>query len=259
MKVSIVESAAAFFLLAIGIIVFYQSLLWSSKQSVVSFLVFMVSVSISVLLGAGILGMKIYIERFEKTGKLSVQKILVLSLLFTFIVVAPIGLTIGFRYFRSKPIQDNAFWEAVNLACNGIGIHNAKSYTDEPGIHAISPKNMYGSADLYSVMPYSWFPKSIEDLELVACITDEHYDLVQHCQYEGGLLAFRYQHKISAFLVQARTGEILATTEFFGGLPQKCPRALSWDPTKGFSKNEFYGPNVKIKEILEWIEIYVVK
>jgi hypothetical protein len=146
-----------------------------------------------------------------------------------------------------KPLiqYDEKYWTAMHLACSGKGTVEAKAYEPDKSIHKVVPINR----NLDSV-PKEWQPDSLSNTELVLCFGDDEEILIDYCRYYPSGIIDRIQNKKNAYLVAARTGEVIAQNTFSGTFPEPCPYV-----TRGSGK--IVGSAVKVEDMLVWMSPYV--
>jgi hypothetical protein len=149
------------------------------------------------------------------------------------------------RKARRLPRFDENYFSAMADACKGIGVKEAADYTQGVGIHKVGSIPQY----LY-YMPYDWIPDSLSTTELVLCVNEEKI-LVESCEYRPFGTFERFQNSRKAFLVVAKTGEVIAQQQFYGGPPTKCPREMSED------NGSYIGSAVREKAMLDWMRPYI--
>ena len=116
-------------------------------------------------------------------------------------------------------------FEAVGQVCRGSGVVSAAPYAREPGAHPIVLLNSSGGQHAWNEnLPSSWEPLAIRFTELVACI-EEKKEVLDVCEYRPYGLIRRYLNEAVIALVEARTGETVAT-HTISSPPASCPPRL---------------------------------
>jgi len=111
---------------------------------------------------------------------------------------------------------------SVRAACAGEGVTGAAAYAPHPGAH---PAVVLHRGRTVHRLPPEWRPASKDDTELVACFGDIERDLIETCSYAGGAAIKRYRFGAQLTLVEARTGEVVATKWFWGDPPRACKQS----------------------------------
>lgn len=153
----------------------------------------------------------------------------------------------------TSPKPDQEILDAVSEVCEGRGVEEAAAYNPGPGPHAIVLLDALGSRHTWTnLLPYEWWPKSINTTELVACLGEEQRELVDICEYSGGQTIRRYQYAIPIRLMAARSGETIATGVIMGELPRACKIMELVNTT------EIHGPHVTHDEVEQWLRQFVI-
>lgn len=138
---------------------------------------------------------------------------------------------------------------AAEQACVGKGIEEAATYVGTgPHPVVVCGHWTYGDTNRF---PESWWPESINDLELVACLGEEQEELIETCTYTNGPPLRRYQYKREIRLVEAKTGNIIASYILKGSVPDKCPSATTKKDV------ERHGSDVGFNEVRNWLIDFV--
>jgi len=151
-----------------------------------------------------------------------------------------------------SPKPDQEILDAMSEVCQGKGVEEAAAYIPGPGPHAIVVLDASGSRHAWTnMLPYDWWPKSINATELVACLDEEQEEFVDICEYSGGQTIRRYQYTIPIRLVAARSGETIATGVIMGEPPRACRIMELVDTT------EIHGSHVTHNEVEQWLRKFV--
>jgi hypothetical protein len=135
--------------------------------------------------------------------------------------------------------------KAVSEVCKGEGVAGAGSY--EPGI---APHIVFldGSGDSHlftgEVRP-EWKPGSLEDVNLVVCIDEPSYKVIETCAYLNSGKITRYAKDQPVRLIIAKTGELLASATLTGS-PRLC------QSTEQGNVKELYG-DVAYEYVEKWL------
>lgn len=118
---------------------------------------------------------------------------------------------------------------ALSQVCKGTGIAEAASYdSQKPAIHPIVILLASGEPHEWTIkLPDNWYPSTISEAELVACVGDQIDIKIQTCNYgDFGIKTTtltRYQIKRSFQIREAKTGNIVIEETVTGSMPPACP------------------------------------
>jgi hypothetical protein len=159
---------------------------------------------------------------------------------------------IGF-YARKYPGPSQEIIEAMSQVCDGNGVSKASPYTNEHRIHPILLLKSSGARHNWtSEVPIEWWPVTVRDTELVACITESN-ELIETCNYEDFHILYRYRRIATVKLFSAYTGNIISINTFKGGMPGECRDIESF-----FSLIKFrYGSKVQFDVVENWLFDFV--
>ena len=151
-----------------------------------------------------------------------------------FIAVFVIILVVGGFLFMKERAQKaryaakREFDNQVGVICGGTGAANAAAYTASGQHPIIFATEGYDGNYLPAYnTPLAWKANSLEEMQLVACITERNAEIEQ-CSYEisgskDSAVLIRTQSKALVTLREAQTGAVVATSdELTGGLPREC-------------------------------------
>lgn len=137
------------------------------------------------------------------------------------------------------------------LACNGAG----SQYTaplSQSQIHLIVIVDETGENHVWNNQtPKEWYPAHLADLQLVACVGPQFKEVIEECAYIGGPGITRFQFKTFVWLVEASTGDPVASDTFFGTEPRRCQQSEEVGIT------ELVGNEVSFDQIMPWLQQYV--
>jgi len=148
------------------------------------------------------------------------------------------------------------------LCVDGVAIPEAAAYSREPGTHPTAMFTTSSSGTTYSMNAgdvEAWQPSSIEEAQLVACITTNR-DVVETCEYttsQGAAYIYRVQMQKSLELYEARTRTLVASASITGGMPPNCSDSVTFSEYE-FSRDLSGGlPNERelIAEVRGFIEV----
>lgn len=144
--------------------------------------------------------------------------------------------------------------DAASQVCDGKGIEEAATYIGS-GPHPVVVGNVEGSF-LYewtNRLPAAWWPESMNELELVACLEEEQEELIETCQYINGPPLRRYQYKRLIWLMEAKTGNRIAADIWIrGSVPAECPSATTTEHVRQD------GSHVGFGEVRNWLSDFVI-
>jgi hypothetical protein len=117
-------------------------------------------------------------------------------------------------------ILDHKFDQMIAPACQGQPVKGAAQYQPNSGTHPIV---LFQNNSSIQDVPKVWLPKSLEAVELVACVGEEEKVQLNLCEYDDGSKVRRIQYKVVIRLVAASTGQLLETITVDGTEPEVCP------------------------------------
>jgi hypothetical protein len=120
------------------------------------------------------------------------------------------------------PNLDGEVIDAAAQACERIPVPEAAHYTSGPGNHPFVVITESGRSVNSHYYPENWLPNSVSELQIVACVGEEKWQLVQTCKYINGPSILRYQSNANVVIVEARTGNTVDQFILEGDLPRQC-------------------------------------
>ncbi len=155
--------------------------------------------------------------------------------------------------------QEGIVAMAVDV-CAGVSQPGASVYNRyESEVHPIVVIDDDGEIHYWTnYVPVDWLPFTPEDLELVACTSDQEKQVVQVCQYYytgTGAAApsiTRYRYEMTVQLYAANTGYLIGSTTLRGSSPDYCPYTTSSYTT------QVTGDYVGVDEFRSWIAVYSI-
>ncbi|MEX2162448.1 MAG: hypothetical protein WD751_11120 [Anaerolineales bacterium] len=99
-------------------------------------------------------------------------------------------------------------------------------------------------------IPEEWYPKEIDDLQLVACISELKQN-IEECNYYGGPSIIRYQYRVIVNVVEARSGFPIGGNFFIGSEPRHCGHS------EAISVTELTGKHVDPGVVWGWLSVYI--
>ncbi len=144
----------------------------------------------------------------------------------------------------SIPNVDPRVFDVASRVCDGEVFEGAAEYSDSSP-HPMIIGNNYEWTNL---LPRNWWPESIDEVELVACLGDEYDEFISRCGYEMGYVFSRFQYYREIRLVRPRSGQTIASDVLAGGEPPACPSSMT-DGDK-----EKHGSHVGSAKVINWIK-----
>lgn len=147
-----------------------------------------------------------------------------------------------------KPKPDQNIIDAMAIVCEGKGVPGAAAYSPGSSSQKVVLLDESGRRHPWTdLLPYEWWPKTIEETQLVACLGEEHEQFVDTCEYSGGQIVERYLYSMPIRVVAASTGETVVTGTVRGESPRAC-QLLELADTK-----EIYGAHVTHQDLEQWL------
>ena len=139
----------------------------------------------------------------------------------------------------------------IENVCEGKGISNAAEYPSSSDFHPIYILSD-GDQNWNDQLPVEWRHESIESLELVGCAGQMERKEIEVCKNILGSYNTRYEYEMKFRLVEAKTGDEVASYTFHGGQPLPCsPEGIS-------PERLFTGSEITFKDQIEkWLSQYV--
>ena len=208
----------------------------------------------------------------EGGRKLSRHLALLVTALTTFLSVSLTGCEGsdgGLRVLRAPNDPLLRLHVGLSSVCGGQGVPEAAPYSSELPISPIVLLKLEGPDARHGVnfpisylVPQPWWPDSLAQAELVACLFDEEI-LLQRCEYEGenagspfNVALERFRRDRTLTLHEARTGERLASHFFGGSAPQGCPDEFLG---VGEAVLQFTGDTASVADLMDWLRPFVVR
>jgi len=164
----------------------------------------------------------------------------------------------------SVAVPDEAIVKVAAQVCSkSQGVSQAAEYDDAlPGPHPVlvlasSGKEHKGT----NHMPGQWLPKTIEALELVACVGEDEAVEAGRCYAENPMYYCpMYEYRAEITVRRASTAEVIASGQLHGGTPD-CPSITQYgeagDLCVPMDIGEWVGHRISGKHIKPWLEDYV--
>jgi hypothetical protein len=139
------------------------------------------------------------------------------------------------------------------------GINGAAGYVAEHHIHPVIilrslNTNEYSIHVYTDVLPGNWIPKNINELELIALLSDQEERFLGQCDYFGGYKYKMYQYARDIEILDAKKGTVIRHGLLEGSWPKGCPDALA-----GEGDQESRGTQLKFNEVKEFLKGYIEK
>jgi hypothetical protein len=132
------------------------------------------------------------------------------------------------KFFPPRISVSGEVVEAANQACKGLPVPEAAEYNVGTGLHPLVLVKAAGGWHTFTnKLSRAWKPKSISDIQLVACADEIQTNTYQVCNYTEAGQFTRYQETIDVRLVAAKTGELVEKLHIEGLVPPPCPDSIS--------------------------------
>jgi hypothetical protein len=140
-----------------------------------------------------------------------------------------------------------------SLVCGGGANTSAAPYDKANKIHPILLLNTLGDMHAWSDdLPEQWWPKSVDEVELIACVSEQYKSIVNVCTYNYGPDVINYVYSVNIDLWEAKTGKIVSRGDLTGK-NEPCPKEADVNLTK------VNGDYVKVIDVINWLEGFVEK
>lgn len=143
----------------------------------------------------------------------------------------------------------DTFLSNFNDVCNGEGGNMEAAAYDPSTVSPLILINENGE-NLTSNLPLEWISTSVDQTEVVACLSLESTRLIETCAYSGGSDIERYKYYYTVTVYQAQTGRPLSEKVFPGSLPRECRE------TENISVTRLDG-GVNYDPIIGWLCFFV--
>ncbi|TFH36048.1 MAG: pentapeptide repeat-containing protein [Anaerolineales bacterium] len=109
--------------------------------------------------------------------------------------------------------------------CDGMGIESAAAYDPDQGASSIILITDEGEKHPTSeYVPGFWWPASVSNAELVACVAGPYRVAKGSCPFDDGTSFDRFSQRIDVSMYVARTGDLLEIITLEGPQPSLCPQ-----------------------------------
>jgi uncharacterized protein YjbI with pentapeptide repeats len=162
----------------------------------------------------------------------------------------------------NEPLANLSKWEGMLLqsedeilaqlwqVCEGIGVKNAALYDSDQGatsIIAITDKGeKYRNSGYF---PQNWWPASVSNAELVACVEGPYNVTIETFTYDDGTIIKRISRLVDISIFIASTGEQLEKITLEGSPQNHCPQVVP--ATSDEYEYEYYGDAPTGSQVIE--------
>ena len=164
---------------------------------------------------------------------------------------------------QAEKEQAQQMGEALAAVCEGQAVSETAAYSQVPGIHPVIVLRGQEGSSWRVDASYSlaeWQPQGLQNVELVACLQN-NATLIETCPYtlenSQSVSVERYQYLTHVTLREAKTGQIIAKTDWSGSEPEKCSAQTTFK--EGEPVKKVYGVAVGGREVESWLQPYVVR
>lgn len=141
--------------------------------------------------------------------------------------------------------------DGLSPACQGQGIQEAAALGGEDLHPIVLVKSSGGRHSWTDKVPREWWPTSLHLPQLVACVGKEEKVKIETCEYTFHGIT-RYRYTVEFRVVEARTGETVASDALSGSDPRDCK------VTESRSLSELKGSHVKFDAVERRLQQYVL-
>ncbi len=151
------------------------------------------------------------------------------------------------------PYNDFRALRPAGEVCLGKEFDQAAVYSDRSSPSPVLIASSEGGINekWTSDLPFSWWPRNPENLQIVACLGDQTVDNIETCYYHDGSQIMRYQHKLPIRLIEANSGRLVAEGTIWGPGPRECGDSEAWGTA------EINSDPVTAQDIQDWLRPYV--
>jgi hypothetical protein len=146
------------------------------------------------------------------------------------------------------PNLDGQVIDVAAQVCERIPIPDAGEYIPGPGNHPFVVITKSGLSVNSHYYPENWIPSSVGELQVVACVEDENWQLIQTCKYINGPNILRYQSNANVVIIEARTGNTVEQFTLKGDPPRQCRDAEAAGITE--LRGNSVRPETAVKEVI---------
>lgn len=160
--------------------------------------------------------------------------------------IAEIILLVVFAVTMALWGRDQYFVEKAAISvCNGKSVPNTALYSTSNETHPIYILRLKRSQINRGDYPSGWLPKTVGELQLVACIDDEHKK-IETCKYQA-LSKDRIQDYMQVKVIAAQTGQEVSSFQLDGQEPRACELIETFYSDRD---NNIYGYEVPTQELI---------
>ena len=143
----------------------------------------------------------------------------------------------------------------VMKVCNGDGISKSMPYSNENDLHPIIVVDKFDRIDLN--YPQDWKSKSVDNLELVACVVAEEWKTIETCEYGafGQNVLKRQQQELLIAVFEANSGKKLDEFTINGKRPRACwaSETFSDRQSVNLAKGENVSSETLFRQLNKWV------
>ncbi|MEX2162449.1 MAG: hypothetical protein WD751_11125 [Anaerolineales bacterium] len=151
---------------------------------------------------------------------------------------------------RAAYQKNLALERELNRVCQGKAYPAAAAFAGSE-IHPIFLEDASGASHPWNLeMPAEWQPADADQVELVACLESSEV-MIQTCSYTGGGSIARYRYDLSAQIIEAQSGRLVAERVFQGSEPRECGL------TEPANLTALFGRVITFPQIKDWLASFV--
>jgi hypothetical protein len=129
-------------------------------------------------------------------------------------------------------VNNNVISAASQLCSKGTPIQEATSYASSDlteSLHPIVLANEAGGWNIWTNdLPISWQPRSVQNIQLVACVGAKKVVVLRTCEFSGGATLEMDYQTLDIRLLEAKTGVLIRTVRVSsqGNFLSGCPDSI---------------------------------
>lgn len=161
-----------------------------------------------------------------------------------------VTLMISLALAACAPNPRTVIQQASKGVCGGETYPAAAAYSGV-GLHPLVVSLADGERHSWNNdLPEAWFPAIAEQTQLVACVGEPAEVRVELCEYDGPDIT-RYRYDTRVWILEAKTGRVVAEQTFHGSEPRACGYSEDYDLT------EIHGIEVGYSDVESWLKQYI--
>ncbi|MCI0551536.1 MAG: hypothetical protein L0287_11310 [Anaerolineae bacterium] len=176
------------------------------------------------------------------------------TILMTLVLIASV-----IAFFLVNKNIDSSLLDAATMVCMGEVLTEAADFNDTLDLHPVvivamghvSEKSALSNVSKISFYPNQWLPKSVSDIQLVACLAEKPV-VIESCRYDVGPNVNRIRIDLEVVLRVAKTGERIASFTTPGESVPACPRKTYVEQTE--VQGDGVGRPQLISALENWID-----